>query len=100
MDALFREEYLVAQEDAPMEKPHPAPIFELMRRLGCRKPVYVGDTINDALAALAAGIPFIYVGSRALHDDRLRGRVRYSVRSLSQIFDLCSLAQSLGAGHE
>jgi HAD superfamily hydrolase (TIGR01548 family) len=100
MNALFRDEYVVAKEDAPVEKPHPAPILELMRRLRCRKPVYVGDTINDALAALAAGITFIYVGRTPLRDERLHGRIRYSVRALSQIFDVCSVALSLEAGRD
>lgn len=53
---------VVAQEDASCEKPDPAPLLVLLGRLDCHQPVYVGDTVNDALAAEAAGMPFIAIG--------------------------------------
>lgn len=62
LDAAFTPEMVVASEDAIREKPDPAPLLLLAERLGCRHPVYVGDTVNDALAARAAGMPFIQVG--------------------------------------
>jgi HAD superfamily hydrolase (TIGR01548 family) len=63
-------EHLIAVEDAPAEKPHPAPLLELVEILGCRQPVYVGDTVNDVIAAHAAGMPCIFVGpSAGLPDD-------------------------------
>ncbi|MDQ2743501.1 MAG: HAD-IA family hydrolase [Chloroflexota bacterium] len=68
LDRWFAEDLVVAAEDAPHEKPHPAPLQLLAARLGCRQAVYVGDTINDVLAAEAAGMAFILVGD--LVDDR------------------------------
>lgn len=35
-------------------------ISEVVRRYGLQKPVYVGDTLGDAEAAEAAGVPFIF----------------------------------------
>ena len=60
----FPPEMVVAKEDAEREKPDPAPLLEAIKRMGVKRPVYVGDTINDALAAKAAGMPVIMVGRR------------------------------------
>jgi HAD superfamily phosphatase len=62
LEPYFPLHTLVAREDAPREKPDPAPLLELMGRLDCHRPVYVGDTVNDALATEAAGMPFVAVG--------------------------------------
>lgn len=62
LDAYFSPEAVIAREDAPREKPDPAPLLVLVERLGCRQPIYVGDTVNDAHAAAAAGMPFVAVG--------------------------------------
>jgi HAD superfamily phosphatase len=62
LEPYFPLHAVIAKEDAPREKPDPAPLLELAARLDCRQPVYVGDTVNDALAAGAAGMPFIAVG--------------------------------------
>lgn len=85
-ERYFAEERVVALEDAPREKPHPQPLLTLTRRLGCTAPVYVGDSINDALAAAAAGMPFIYVGT-----ERLGEKVRYRVADVNDVPDLCAL---------
>ncbi len=83
----FPPESIVAQEDASREKPDPAPLFELVRRLGCTSPVYVGDTVNDALAAKAAGMPFIGVGTAGHELDAI-----YHVDDVNGIVSLLSLA--------
>ena len=81
LDRFFDEVAIVAREDAPREKPDPAPLHELVRRLGCKAPAYVGDSINDALAAQAAGMLFIQVGAEPLPDLPLQYRV-YSVNDI------------------
>ena len=75
LEPYFPAGAVVAREDAPREKPDPAPLLAAAARLDCREPVYVGDTVNDALAADAAGMPFIGVGP-LLHDLDLRYRLR------------------------
>jgi HAD superfamily hydrolase (TIGR01548 family) len=59
-------EVIICQEDAKHEKPHPEPILKAIRLLNCQKPVYLGDTINDVLAASAAQIECIYVNQQIL----------------------------------
>jgi HAD superfamily phosphatase len=78
---------VVAAEDAPWEKPRPEPILRLARRLRCTAPVYVGDSINDALAAAAAGIPFVCTGN-----PQLRHKVRYHIADVNEIAGVCTLA--------
>jgi HAD superfamily phosphatase len=95
-DRFFREEMVVAQEDASAEKPHAAPLLELARRVRCSRPVYVGDSINDAMAALAAGMPFIYVGTEPLSDEAVARKVRYTVGQVREILDICAPASPVG----
>jgi len=80
---------VIAKEDAPREKPDPAPLLALAGRLDCRHPVYVGDTVNDALAAEAAGMLFIAVGPLAPDLD-----VQYRLRDVN---DLSTLLTDLPA---
>jgi HAD superfamily hydrolase (TIGR01548 family) len=96
LDRFFQEPAVICLEDALHQKPHPAPLQELVRRLRCRRPVYVGDTVNDALAAEAAGMPFIYVrGERSL-DPQLEARCRFVVQSVDEVVSLCGDLESSG----
>lgn len=90
LDRFFDGAGVVGMEDAPREKPHPAPLREAMRRLGCRQPVYVGDSINDALAASAAGMPFVYVG----RGDAGKHAI-YRLDDVNGIVDLCALVEAV-----
>lgn len=42
-------------------KPHPAPLFLTLERLGCplERAVFIGDSVVDARCAAAAGVPFL-----------------------------------------
>lgn len=55
---LQRSAVLVAGDTTPHAKPHPAPLLEAARRLGCRPQdcVYVGDDARDVVAGRAAGM--------------------------------------------
>jgi len=55
---LQRSAVLVAGDSTPHTKPHPAPLLEAARRLGCQAEtcVYVGDDLRDVLAGRAAGM--------------------------------------------
>lgn len=57
---------LVVREDAPL-KPDPAPLELALRRLGVARAWYVGDTVDDAAAARAAGL--VPLGVVAPGDD-------------------------------
>lgn len=71
LNKYFEEKYLVAQEDAGREKPNPKPLIEAKKRRGLNSPVYIGDTINDCLAAKSASIPSIYIGKENLGDYQI-----------------------------
>ncbi|HID73257.1 TPA: HAD family hydrolase, partial [Candidatus Micrarchaeota archaeon] len=58
---FFPPDSIIAMEDCPEGKPSPKPLLLAKERLGCRSALYVGDTINDALAAKAAGMRFVSV---------------------------------------
>src|SRR3989338_6761228 len=65
---LIKEEFIVAKEDAAREKPEPDPLLEVKKRMGVLTPIYIGDTINDVIAAQKAGMPSIFIGEKNLGD--------------------------------
>jgi HAD superfamily hydrolase (TIGR01548 family) len=89
-DRYFPADRVIAMEDAAREKPHPEPLQAMVRRLGCTAPVYVGDTINDALAAAAAGVPFVHAGKA-----RLAQRARHHIEDVNEICSLCAPLQAV-----
>ena len=61
---------LVCGDTTPHAKPHPAPLLEAARQLGCEAAdcVYVGDDVRDVIAGHAAGMATVaaawgYLGS-------------------------------------
>lgn len=60
---LIEESNIIAQEDVPREKPFPDPLLAAQERLKSTSPVYVGDSVNDLLAARSASMPCIFVGN-------------------------------------
>lgn len=66
LQIFFPEYYIVALEDAAKEKPFPDPLLEAKRRMRVEKPIYIGDTINDIIAAREANMPCIFVGKDKL----------------------------------
>ena len=69
---FFNERFIIAQEDTKNEKPAPDPLLEAKRRMGAKQPIYVGDSINDVLAAKSAKMPCIFVGTVKLGDINIR----------------------------
>jgi HAD superfamily hydrolase (TIGR01548 family) len=65
---FIREEFIVAKEDVLREKPEPDPLLEVKKRMEVKNPIYVGDTINDAIAAKKARMPCIFIGDKKLGD--------------------------------
>lgn len=64
-------DYIVALEDTVNGKPAPDPLLEASRRMNASYPVYIGDTINDVIAAKAADMPSIYVGNEKVGDNQI-----------------------------
>lgn len=65
---FIKEEYIVAKEDVKREKPSPDPLLEAKKRIKGKKSVYIGDTINDIIAAKKAGMLSIFIGKENLGD--------------------------------
>lgn len=65
-------EFLIAKEDVKNEKPEPDPLLEVQRRMKVKWPIYIGDTINDVVAAKKANMPCIFVGSQKLGDFQIK----------------------------
>lgn len=80
LEGFFPEEYLVGQEDSKREKPFPDPLIEAIKRIVVKKPIFVGDTINDCLAAKAAKIPCVYIGKEQLDD--------YQIKNVNQLMEV------------
>lgn len=68
---LFPEKYLVTGDDTN-QKPDPASLLEAKKRMKVQIPIYIGDTINDVLAAKNAGMPCIFVGKEKLGDVQIQ----------------------------
>lgn len=78
---FIKEEYIVAKEDAVKEKPEPDPLLEAKKRMGVVTPIYIGDTINDVIAAQKAGMPCIFIGNKKLGDYQFT-----NVNQIQEIF--------------
>ncbi len=65
-------DFVVAQEDCDEEKPSPKPIQALLLRMQAKNPLYIGDTINDKLAAERARISYEPVDATQNVNDILR----------------------------
>lgn len=73
-------DHIVAMEDVSIQKPDPEGLYELRRRHApAPLAAYIGDSIDDARAAAAAGVPFIaIVAAPAPERDKLEGLFRAS----------------------
>lgn len=79
--AYFGEESIVAKEDCQKEKPFPDPLLEAQKRINGKNSVYIGDTVNDVLAAKSAGMVCIYVGEENIGDLQVT-----NVNEIKEIF--------------
>ncbi|MFH2106823.1 MAG: histidinol-phosphate transaminase [Candidatus Micrarchaeota archaeon] len=73
-EEIFDEELVVAQEDCDEEKPSPKPIRKVLERMKIKAgdATYIGDTINDKLAANMAEVMYEEVNSEQNVNDILR----------------------------
>jgi phosphoglycolate phosphatase len=69
-------QHLVCGDSTPFKKPHPEPILHACRLLGVAPAanIHLGDSINDALAARAAGslawlVPYGYTEGKPVSAD-------------------------------
>jgi len=65
-------DFLIAKEDVTREKPYPDPLLKAKQKMKVNNPIYVGDTINDVIAAKAAKMKCIFVGKQKLGNFQIR----------------------------
>lgn len=71
---------IITEDDVPFTKPHPASLLEVKKQMNVQNPVYIGDSINDVLAAKNANMPSIYIGKEKLGD--------YQLENVNQIMEV------------
>lgn len=64
----FSRSNLVALEDTNKTKPYPDPLLLAKKMIGANDSIYLGDTINDQLAAKAADMKFFLIGNTKKSD--------------------------------
>lgn len=62
LDGIF--DYIIAMEDVKNSKPSPDSLLVVIKKLGLKQTVYIGDSPSDVLAAEKAKIPSIYIGEQ------------------------------------
>jgi HAD superfamily phosphatase len=67
-------ETVITMDDA-RPKPHPEGLLKILRGRDPRAALYVGDNIDDALAARGAGVPFVAVLARDQAPYRRRAKL-------------------------
>jgi len=64
LPGYFSENCIISIDDCEKEKPDPEPLFLAKKRMGCRRLMYIGDTINDRMASEAASIDYLEVNDK------------------------------------
>lgn len=64
---------IVTAEDVKQGKPHPEGLFKILHGRAPSSALYVGDNVDDALAAQAAEVPFVGILPRRSQERRERG---------------------------
>ncbi len=71
LQTFFPEYYIVALEDTAKEKPLPDSLLEVKKRMQVEKPIYIGDTISDVIAAKKAKMPCVFIGDGSFGDFQI-----------------------------
>jgi HAD superfamily phosphatase len=71
LTTYIKREFIITTDDIVEQKPHPAPLLEAKKRMGVKNPLFVGDTINDVIAAKRAGMFCVYIGKEKLGDVQM-----------------------------
>jgi HAD superfamily hydrolase (TIGR01548 family) len=63
---------VVTMDDVKRKKPFPDGLFKILGKRDAKTALYLGDNIDDALAAQSAGVPFMAIIPRGSFDYRNR----------------------------
>jgi HAD superfamily hydrolase (TIGR01548 family) len=65
---------VITMDDVKRIKPHPEGLFKILGKRDPASALYLGDNIDDALAARDAGVPFMAIIGRGEHGYRARAK--------------------------
>lgn len=87
---------VIAGDTTPHSKPHPAPLIEAARRLGCEPSqcIYIGDDVRDVQAGRAAGMTTVVAGWGYLGvgEPIETWGAEYIIRTPAELLNLLGLA--------
>ena len=63
---------VITVDDVAQKKPHPEGLYKILRGRDPASALYLGDNIDDALAAREAGVPFAAIIAAGEHNYRRR----------------------------
>jgi HAD superfamily phosphatase len=63
---------VITMDDVKRMKPHPEGLYKILGKRDPRTALYLGDNIDDALAAREAGVPFVAIIAAGEHHYRRR----------------------------
>jgi len=86
---FFRQ--IVTAEDVSKPKPAPEGLLAILNGRDPAKAIYVGDNVDDALAARAAGVPFVGVVSPDIERSRERAALLRKLRAKTILSDVKEL---------
>jgi HAD superfamily hydrolase (TIGR01548 family) len=86
---------IVTAEDVSRPKPDPEGLFKILNGRPPGKAVYLGDNVDDALAAKAAGVPFVGILRRRSDERRERIATLKELGALAILGDVNELERWL-----
>ena len=69
---FFGKKAVIAMEDCVEQKPSGKPLLKVLKTLNAKNALYVGDSVDDVLAAKNAGIKSVFVGKEKLGDYNVK----------------------------
>jgi len=86
---------VITVDDVKKMKPDPQGLYEILGRRDPGTALYLGDNIDDALAARSAGVPFVAIIARGEHNYRRRAEAFRDLGALALLPRATALAPLL-----
>lgn len=88
----------ITMDDVPRKKPYPDGLLKILGQRDPKSALYVGDNIDDALAAQAAGVPFVAILPRGAYQYRERAARFRELGALALLPKVTTLNEWLPSG--
>jgi HAD superfamily hydrolase (TIGR01548 family) len=88
---------VVTMDDVAKMKPHPEGLYNILGKRDPAKALYLGDNIDDALAAREAGVPFAAIIAEGEHNYRTRAAIFRELGAIALLSKATALNTLLAA---